>query len=146
MNEPKTLRELSCADDYDPDSMLVDRARELIRTFLVPVTATERGLSIEGADEATLIVSAGTDWIDKGFASLARRRLDAALAKSSDAIRDGGVADHRRYMERVKLTLPEGPNSIWEFLRTESGDTLHRNDNDRWYDASKANGNASSAP
>src|SRR5512141_1184325 len=42
MSQPKTLRELSCADDYDPDSMPVDRARELIRTFLAPVTATER--------------------------------------------------------------------------------------------------------
>ncbi len=42
MTEPKTLRELSCADDYDPNSMPVDRARELIRTFLAPVTATER--------------------------------------------------------------------------------------------------------
>jgi len=42
MNESKTLREISCADDYDPDSMPVERARELIRTFLVPVTATER--------------------------------------------------------------------------------------------------------
>ena len=42
MSEPKTLRELSCADDYDPNSMPVDRARELIRTFLAPVTATER--------------------------------------------------------------------------------------------------------
>jgi molybdopterin molybdotransferase len=42
MSEPKTLRELSCADDYDPDSMPVDRARTLIRTFLAPVTATER--------------------------------------------------------------------------------------------------------
>ncbi len=42
MNEPNTLRELSCADDYDPDSMPVDRARALIRRFLVPVTATER--------------------------------------------------------------------------------------------------------
>jgi len=42
MSESKTLREISCADDYDPDSMPVERARELIRTFLVPVTATER--------------------------------------------------------------------------------------------------------
>ena len=42
MSETKTLREISCADDYDPDSMPVDRARELIRTFLVSVTATER--------------------------------------------------------------------------------------------------------
>jgi len=42
MSTPKSLREISCADDYDPNSMPVDRARELIRTFLVPVTATER--------------------------------------------------------------------------------------------------------
>ena len=42
MTQPKTLREVSCADDYDPNSMPVDRARELIRSFLAPVTATER--------------------------------------------------------------------------------------------------------
>jgi molybdopterin molybdotransferase len=42
MTEPKSLREISCAEDYDPNSMPVDRARELIRTFLVPLTATER--------------------------------------------------------------------------------------------------------
>jgi molybdopterin molybdotransferase len=42
MSDPKTLRELSCADDYDPNSMPIDRARALIRSFLVPVTATER--------------------------------------------------------------------------------------------------------
>ena len=42
MNSPKTLREASCADDYDPNSMPVAKARELIRTFLTPVTAVER--------------------------------------------------------------------------------------------------------
>ncbi|MDH5246878.1 MAG: molybdopterin molybdotransferase MoeA, partial [Betaproteobacteria bacterium] len=42
MSQPNSLRALSCADDYDPDSMPVGRARELIRTFLTPVTATER--------------------------------------------------------------------------------------------------------
>jgi len=42
MSEPKSLRELSCADDYDPNSMPVEKARALIRTFLSPVTATER--------------------------------------------------------------------------------------------------------
>jgi molybdopterin molybdotransferase len=42
MTQPKTLREASCADDYDPNSMPVDKARALIRTFLTPVTATER--------------------------------------------------------------------------------------------------------
>ena len=42
MTQPKTLREASCADDYDPNSMPVAKARELIRTFLAPVTAVER--------------------------------------------------------------------------------------------------------
>jgi len=42
MNAPQTLREASCADDYDPNSMPVDRARELIRQFLAPVSAIER--------------------------------------------------------------------------------------------------------
>jgi molybdopterin molybdotransferase len=39
---PKTLSEASCADDYDPNSMPVGKARELIATFLAPVTAVER--------------------------------------------------------------------------------------------------------
>jgi molybdopterin molybdotransferase len=38
----QTLREASCADDYDPNSMAVDQARTLIRQFLQPVQATER--------------------------------------------------------------------------------------------------------
>jgi len=40
--QPKTIRELSCADDYDPNSMPVDKAREFIRAFLNPVSGTER--------------------------------------------------------------------------------------------------------
>src|SRR6266513_1082879 len=39
---PRTLREASCADDYDPNSMAVEKARELIRSFLAPMTAIER--------------------------------------------------------------------------------------------------------
>jgi molybdopterin molybdotransferase len=39
---PRTLREASCADDYDPNSMPVAKARELIRSHLAPMTATER--------------------------------------------------------------------------------------------------------
>ena len=42
MNAPRTLREASCADDYDPNAMAVDKARAMIRQFLAPVTATER--------------------------------------------------------------------------------------------------------
>jgi len=49
MNEPvRDKRTLSCADDYDPNSMAVAKAREVIARFLKPVTATER-LSIRTA-------------------------------------------------------------------------------------------------
>jgi molybdopterin molybdotransferase len=42
MNATPSLRDLSCADDYDPNSMSVEKARETIHRFLVPVAATER--------------------------------------------------------------------------------------------------------
>ncbi len=42
MTEPITLRDASCADDYDPNSMPVAKARELIARFLTPLAATER--------------------------------------------------------------------------------------------------------
>jgi molybdopterin molybdotransferase len=42
MTQTKSLREASCADDYDPNSMPVDKARELIASFLTPVAAIER--------------------------------------------------------------------------------------------------------
>jgi len=42
METTRTLRELSCADDYDPNSLPVDRARAVIREFLSPVTTVER--------------------------------------------------------------------------------------------------------
>ena len=42
MSQPLSLTELSCADDYDPNSMPVDKAREVIARYLEPVTATER--------------------------------------------------------------------------------------------------------
>jgi molybdopterin molybdotransferase len=37
-----TIRELSCADDYDPNSMPVEKAREFISKVLSPVMTTER--------------------------------------------------------------------------------------------------------
>ncbi len=42
MTKPRTLTEASCADDYDPNSMPVDKARALIREFLTPITGTLR--------------------------------------------------------------------------------------------------------
>ncbi|HUL40931.1 MAG TPA: gephyrin-like molybdotransferase Glp [Burkholderiales bacterium] len=38
----KSLRELSCADDYDPDSMPVAKAREFIQAYLTPISGIEK--------------------------------------------------------------------------------------------------------
>jgi len=49
MNEtPDSLHALSCADDYDPNSMPVEQARRLIARFLSPVVGTEH-LSVRAA-------------------------------------------------------------------------------------------------
>ncbi len=44
----QSIRAASCADDYDPNSMPVAKARELITRFLTPVTTVER-LNIRAA-------------------------------------------------------------------------------------------------
>jgi molybdopterin molybdotransferase len=42
MNSIESLHDLASASDYDPNSMPVEKAREHIRRFLSPVTASER--------------------------------------------------------------------------------------------------------
>lgn len=42
MNSPLTITQASCADDYDPNSMPVDKARAFIHSFLSPVTGVAR--------------------------------------------------------------------------------------------------------
>ena len=75
------------------------------------MSATGEGLQIKGADEVVLVVSAGTDLLDKNFAAKVQQRLAAALGKSFKALSQSAVADHQRYMERCQLTLPSGPNA-----------------------------------
>lgn len=41
MNEPQSIHALTCADDYDPNSMPVDKARAFIRRFLAPINGME---------------------------------------------------------------------------------------------------------
>jgi alpha-L-fucosidase 2 len=72
---------------------------------------TDEGLTVAGADEVTLVLSAGTNWKDRQFAQLAHRRLEVALSKPFAALRESAAADHRRFMERCQVTLPAGPNA-----------------------------------
>jgi len=76
------------------------------------VSQSENGeLTVTGADEATLIVSAGTDLFDRAYVNTAAKRLNAALNRSFDDILDYSVKDHYRYMSRCVVKLPDGPNS-----------------------------------
>jgi alpha-L-fucosidase 2 len=75
------------------------------------VTPTDQGLVVAGADSATFVVSAGTDWKDPDFADLTRRRLDAAMEKPFDRLLQDATTDHQRYMSRCQLELPAGPTA-----------------------------------
>ena len=75
------------------------------------ITITESGYSVTGADEATLIVSAGTDLFNKGYVKLAKQRVINALAKPFADILSEATADHASLMNRCTITLPQGPNS-----------------------------------
>ncbi len=126
MTQPKTLRELSCADDYDPNSMPVATARTLIRTFLAPVTATERvhirqALSrVLAADVVSPIAVPGhdnsaMDGYAVRFADLATdgattlKRVGEAFAGKPSGARIGAGECVRIFTGGV---MPEGADSV----------------------------------
>ena len=51
-----TITQASCADDYDPDSMPVAKARAFIHQFLTPVTGVLR-VRVTRAAHETVIAS-----------------------------------------------------------------------------------------
>jgi len=72
---------------------------------------TDAGIVIEGADEAVLLVSAGTNLRNEAYEQQVRTRLQAALATPFKTLLGDAAADHARYMDRCKLELPAGPNA-----------------------------------
>ena len=75
------------------------------------VAAREGRLMVTGADAATLLVAAATNFVrydNLGGESAARVRmgLDAVAGKPYRRIKDAHVADHRRLLRRAALELP----------------------------------------
>lgn len=68
-------------------------------------------LSVKGADEAVVMVSAGTDLFLKEYEAPVRQRLEAALGRQFDSVMSDAAADHRAFMNRCAISLPLGPNS-----------------------------------
>jgi len=136
MNEPKTLRDVSCADDYDPDSMPVDKARALIREFLTPVTAVER-VHIRAALDRVLaedIVSpvavpghdnsAMDGWAVR-FADL-RQDGETTLARIGDSFAGRPFAGEVKAGEAVRIftggVMPRGADTVVMQERAEGLD------------------------
>jgi len=74
-------------------------------------SASDQGITIEGADEVILLVSAGTSLGDSDFEKQTRERLATARRKSAATLRTAAIADHSSYMNRCAITLPVGPNA-----------------------------------
>ena len=91
MTQPKTLREASCADDYDPNSMPVVKARELIRNFLKPIAAVER-VHIRNALGRVLAADIVSPFAVPGHDNSA---MDGYALRFADLRADGETTLHR---------------------------------------------------
>lgn len=73
-------------------------------------------LTVSGANEATVILAAGTTYVldyDKNFRGpdphpVVARQLEAASIKSYDDLKKASIADYKRLFNRVSFSLPEG--------------------------------------
>ena len=88
------------------------RARVLPRGGTL--TVTETGVSVNGADEAVVLISTGTNFTDYKSLSAdadkeASDKLDAASAKAYKAMKKAHVAEYRKYFDRVALDLGTTP-------------------------------------
>ncbi|MGV3618896.1 MAG: glycoside hydrolase family 95 protein [Fimbriimonas sp.] len=75
------------------------------------VRTDEKGLHVEGADEAILFFSAGTSMFDPAFSEGTKARVEAASARPYESLLKEHLADHRRFYRRVRLDLPAGPSA-----------------------------------
>lgn len=90
--------------------------RVRVKTVGGSVRCKGDALSVTGADEATVILAAGTSYVldyDKSYRgpdphAEVVRQLDAASAKSYEELKKTSVADYQRLFDRVSFTLPAG--------------------------------------
>jgi alpha-L-fucosidase 2 len=91
-------------------------ARLAVKSTDGTVSATETGLVISGATEATLLITAATDyrmqlpdWRHGDPIGKSLKQLEAALARETDAIRQAHIADYQSFFKRVSLDLGGDP-------------------------------------
>ncbi|HTQ10156.1 MAG TPA: glycoside hydrolase family 95 protein, partial [Fimbriimonadaceae bacterium] len=70
-----------------------------------------QGIHVQGADEATIIFSAGTNLYDKDYAEHVDEHIDRATRTPFADLEREHVRDYQRFFHRVKLVLPEGSHA-----------------------------------
>jgi alpha-L-fucosidase 2 len=88
-------------------------ARVLVLAQGGSMSAGEDSISVEGADSVTLLIAVATSfrsYCDVGGdpEAVVRASIEAASAKSFEALREAHVADYRRLFDRVTLDLGPG--------------------------------------
>jgi alpha-L-fucosidase 2 len=69
------------------------------------LTTTAGGVRVDGADTATLLLAAATDYRGKAHETTSEAQLQAATGESYDTLRDAHVRDYQKLFHRVKLEL-----------------------------------------
>ena len=84
-------------------------------------------LRLDGADDATVLVAAATNFVldyDKGYTggdlSAASNRIAAAASKDYTALREAHVAEYSRYFNRLKLDLGKQDTRVPTDVRLQS--------------------------
>ena len=60
-----------------------------------------KGIHISGADEATLLFSAGTDMVDKSYADHVRQHVENAARQPYADLKKQHIRDHQRFFRRA---------------------------------------------
>ena len=82
------------------------------------IQRADKALNVTGADEATLLIAAASDFRGSDPASQCAATLDAASKKAFPELRAAAIADERKLMERVSFRLGQ-PDPAVKSLPTD---------------------------
>lgn len=93
-------------------------ARLAVKSSDGSISIDEGGLRITGATEATLLITAATDyrmqlpdWRHGDPKEKSLQHLNAAMERKIDAMRTDHIADHQKYFHRISLNLDGDPEA-----------------------------------
>ena len=95
--------------DYDGGMKYACRLRVIVDGGTVLTRGD--GIGVEGADAATILLTAATDYRNKSFDQTCKSQLAAAASKTFDNLRSRHLADHEKLFSRVALDLGRSSGS-----------------------------------